>query len=177
MNMIDITSSPARDYALVKQTLAFIKENWREQPTLETIAEQAGLSPHHLQRLFTRWAGISPKRFVQYLTATHAKQLLANAHSVLDTAYETGLSGPGRLHDLLVAVEAMTPGEFKTRGAGLVIRYGRHATPFGDCILAASERGVCKLSFLNGEGNFPHRCISSFRRFKTYRNIIDTNCC
>jgi AraC family transcriptional regulator of adaptative response/methylated-DNA-[protein]-cysteine methyltransferase len=140
------------DYDRIAAAIHYLEENYRDQPELDDLAAYLHLSPFHLQRLFTRWAGISPKRFVQYLTAAHAKQLLANAHSVLDTAYETGLSGPGRLHDLLVAVEAMTPGEFKTRGAGLAIRYGRHATPFGDCILAASERGVCKLSFLEGDG-------------------------
>jgi AraC family transcriptional regulator of adaptative response/methylated-DNA-[protein]-cysteine methyltransferase len=140
------------DYQRIAEAIRYLEENYRHQPELDDLAAHLHLSPFHLQRLFTRWAGISPKRFVQYLTAAHAKQLLANAHSVLDATYETGLSSPGRLHDLLVAVEAMTPGEYKTQGGGLVIRYGRHATPFGDCILAATERGVCKLSFLEDEG-------------------------
>jgi len=105
-----------------------------------------------LQRLFTRWAGISPKRFVQFLTAQHAKELLAEAHSVLDATYDSGLSSPSRLHDLLVATEAVTPGEFKSKGAGLHIRYGRHATPFGEAILAATERGICKFAFLDTTG-------------------------
>jgi AraC family transcriptional regulator of adaptative response/methylated-DNA-[protein]-cysteine methyltransferase len=146
------TIAMTTDYQRIAEAIRYLEENYRDQPELDDLAAHLHLSPFHLQRLFTRWAGISPKRFVQYLTAEHAKQLLANAHSVLDAAYETGLSSPGRLHDLLVAVEGMTPGEYKTQGSGLMIHYGRHATPFGDCIVAATERGVCKLSFLDGEG-------------------------
>ncbi len=111
-----------------------------------------GVSPFHLQRVFTRWAGISPKRFLQYLTLAHAKDLLAESKPVLEAAYDSGLSGPGRLHDLFVTVEAVTPGEYKAQGAGLRIQYGRHETPFGECLLAVTERGVCGLSFLNGDG-------------------------
>jgi AraC family transcriptional regulator, regulatory protein of adaptative response / methylated-DNA-[protein]-cysteine methyltransferase len=137
------------DYQRVAEAIHYLETNYRDQPNLEALAAHLHLSPFHLQRLFTRWAGISPKRFVQYLTAEHAKGLLANAHSVLDAAYDAGLSGPGRLHDLLIATEAVTPGEFKSRGEGLTIRYGRHATPFGDALLAATERGICKFSFLD----------------------------
>ncbi|MFO0994342.1 MAG: bifunctional helix-turn-helix domain-containing protein/methylated-DNA--[protein]-cysteine S-methyltransferase [Hyphomicrobiales bacterium] len=147
MNMIDITSSPARDYALVKQTLAFIKENWREQPTLETIAEQAGLSPHHLQRLFTRWAGLSPKAFLQAVTLDHARGLLRDSASILDTAYEVGLSGPGRLHDLFVTHEGMSPGLYKAKGKGLVIQYGFHACPFGNALVMITDQGLAGLAF------------------------------
>ena len=98
--------------------MAFIKENWREQPSLETIADQAGLSPHHLQRLFTRWAGLSPKAFLQAVTLDRARDLLRDSASILDTAYEVGLSGPGRLHDLFVTHEGMTPGLYKAQGQG-----------------------------------------------------------
>jgi AraC family transcriptional regulator of adaptative response/methylated-DNA-[protein]-cysteine methyltransferase len=147
MNMIDITSSPARDYALVKQTLAFIKENWREQPTLETIADQAGLSPHHLQRLFTRWAGLSPKAFLQAVTLDHARGLLRDSASILDTAYEVGLSGPGRLHDLFVTHEGMSPGLYKAKGKGLVIHYGFHACPFGNALVMITDQGLAGLAF------------------------------
>ncbi|MBX3010885.1 MAG: methylated-DNA--[protein]-cysteine S-methyltransferase [Caldilineaceae bacterium] len=140
------------DYERIAQAIQFLEEHYQEQPSLDELAARLALSPFHLQRLFTQWAGVSPKRFVQYLTAEHAKTLLANAHSVLDTAYATGLSGPSRLHDLLLATEAVTPGEFKTQGAGLPITYGRHATPFGDCLLAVTHRGICQLLFLS-EGN------------------------
>ena len=147
MNMIDITSSPARDYALVKQTLAFIKENWREQPTLETIADQAGLSPHHLQRLFTRWAGLSPKAFLQAVTLDRARDLLRDSASILDTAYEVGLSGPGRLHDLFVTHEGMSPGLYKAKGKGLTIQYGFHDCPFGTALVMITDQGLAGLAF------------------------------
>jgi AraC family transcriptional regulator of adaptative response/methylated-DNA-[protein]-cysteine methyltransferase len=140
------------DYQRIAQAIEYLETNYREQPDLDDLAAHLNLSPFHLQRLFTRWAGISPKRFVQYLTAEHAKQRLAEEESVLDAAYDAGLSGPGRLHDLLIATEAVTPGEFKSKGTGLEIYYGRHTTPFGDCLLAATSRGICKLTFLDEEG-------------------------
>jgi AraC family transcriptional regulator, regulatory protein of adaptative response / methylated-DNA-[protein]-cysteine methyltransferase len=139
------------DYARVEQAIRFLEQRFQEQPSLEAVAGALGLSPAHFQRLFRRWAGISPKRFVQYLTAEYAKQLLASSKSVLDVAYEAGLSGPGRLHDLFVGVEAMTPGEWKQQGAGLTIRYGVHPTPFGEALLALTERGICGLAFLSEE--------------------------
>lgn len=137
------------DYGRVAQAIEYLEGHYQQQPTLDDVAEHLHLSPFHLQRIFTRWAGVSPKRFVQYLTALHAKQLLANAHSVLDATYETGLSSPGRLHDLLIATEAVTPGEFKNKGEGLQISYGRHTTPFGDCLLAVTRRGICALAFVD----------------------------
>ncbi|MCX6050571.1 MAG: methylated-DNA--[protein]-cysteine S-methyltransferase [Chloroflexi bacterium] len=139
------------DYQRIAEAIRYLESNFREQPDLDVLAAHLGLSPFYLQRLFTRWAGISPKRFIQFLTAEHAKQLLEDSHSVLDATYETGLSSPSRLHDLMIAIEAVTPGEFKNKGAGLQIFYGRHATPFGDCLLAATERGICLLTFLDGE--------------------------
>lgn len=145
------TLLPSTDYQRIAAAIQYLEANFREQPELDDLAAHLGLSPFHLQRLFTRWAGISPKRFVQFLTAEHAKQLLANAHSVLDATYESGLSSPSRLHDLFIATEAVTPGEYKNKGEGLQIDYGRHTTPFGDCLLAATERGVCKLTFLDAE--------------------------
>jgi AraC family transcriptional regulator of adaptative response/methylated-DNA-[protein]-cysteine methyltransferase len=129
-----------------------LEANQLEQPSLEELAGHLAISPFHLQRLFKRWAGISPKRFLQFLTVEHAKGLLAQSHSLLDAAYASGLSGPGRLHDLFVSVEAMTPGEFKEGGKGLTIHYGIHPTPFGDSLLAVTARGVCGLTFLNGGG-------------------------
>ena len=140
------------DYQLIAAAIAYLEANHRGQPSLEELAAHLAISPFHLQRLFKRWAGISPKRFVQFLTVEHAKQLLVESRTMLDAAYETGLSGPGRLHDLFVNVEAMTPGEFKLRGRGLTIQYGFHATPFGECLLAITERGVCGLNFTGEAG-------------------------
>jgi len=115
------------------------------------VARHVHLSEHHFQRLFTRWAGVSPKRFLQYLTVEHAKSRLAESQNVLDLAGTVGLSGPGRLHDLFVTLEAMSPGEYKARGAGLEIRYGIQSSPFGPALIAVSPRGICGLHFLDSE--------------------------
>lgn len=139
------------DYYRIADALQFLEQHYREQPNLDDVAAYAGLSPAHFQRLFRRWAGISPKRFLQYLTIDYAKTQLADSHTVLDAAYAAGLSSPGRLHDLFVNVDAVTPGEFKQQGVGLEIRYGFHATPFGDCILAVTPRGICTLNFVDKE--------------------------
>src|SRR5436190_408834 len=147
MNMIDISHSPARDYATVRKMLAFITENWREQPSLETIAEEAGLSPHHLQRVFTRWAGLSPKAFLQAVTLDHARGLLRDSASILDASYELGLSGPGRLHDLFVTHEGMSPGIYKAHGRGLNISYGFHDCPFGRALILITSEGLAGLAF------------------------------
>lgn len=138
---------PTTDYARVERAIRFLDEHAREQPGLDTVAAAAGLSPYHFQRLFRRWAGISPKRFLQFLTADHARELLARAHGTLDTALASGLSGGGRLHDLMVNVYAATPGELRNGGAGLTIRYGFAPTPFGDCLAARTARGICHLAF------------------------------
>lgn len=136
------------DYERIEAAIRYLEINVTEQPDLKEVAAHIGLSEYHFQRLFSRWAGISPKRFLQYLTVQHAKQLLKESNSLLDTTYETGLSSPGRLHDLFVTLEAMTPGEYKQQGAGLVINYGFHMSPFGEFLLAATERGVCNLLFV-----------------------------
>ncbi len=138
------------DYATIADAIDYIYQHKSVQPSLADVASHVGMSPSHLQRTFTRWAGVSPKRFLQYLTLEHAKTLLDKSKPVLEAAYDAGLSGPGRLHDLFVTVEGVTPGEYKTGGAGLTIEYGWHATPFGECLLAVTERGVCGLSFLKG---------------------------
>jgi AraC family transcriptional regulator, regulatory protein of adaptative response / methylated-DNA-[protein]-cysteine methyltransferase len=138
------------DYQRIGQAIRFLEDNVDRQPDLAEVAAHVGLSEYHFQRLFTRWAGISPKRFLQFLTKENAKALLART-SVLEAAYAAGLSGPGRLHDLFVQAEAVTPGEFKSKGAGLEIRYGFHPTPFGECLLARTERGVCFLAFVDGD--------------------------
>ncbi|MDQ2105061.1 methylated-DNA--[protein]-cysteine S-methyltransferase [Azospirillum isscasi] len=141
----------ARRHRAIAAAIRHLVENWQDQPALDELAEVAGMSPFHFQRLFTQWAGISPKRFLQFLTLDNAKRLLAENHSVLDVALDVGLSGPSRLHDLFVACEAMTPGEYKTLGGGLTIRWGLHATPFGPSLVATTERGVCWLSFAEEE--------------------------
>lgn len=136
------------DYNRVAQAIAFIRQHHRSQPDLATVAQAIGLSEAHFQRLFTRWAGISPKRFLQYLTVEYAKAQISQTRNLLDLTLETGLSSPGRLHDLFVTLEAISPGEFKTGGAGLQIDYGIHATPFGPMLLATTHRGICNLHFL-----------------------------
>ncbi len=135
------------DYELVKHTLAFISENWRDQPSLDTLADQAGLSAAHLQRLFTRWAGLSPKAFLQAVTLDHARELLRDSASILDASYELGLSGPGRLHDLFVTHEGMSPGIYKARGRGLEIAYGFHDCPFGRALILVTNEGLAGLAF------------------------------
>lgn len=139
---------PTTDYDRVEAALRFLHEHRHEQPDLRSVARAVHLSEFHFQRLFQRWAGISPKRFLQFLTAGHARSRLDASRSVLQTSLEVGLSGPGRLHDLLVSVDAVTPGEWKQRGRGLVIRWGVHSSPFGPCMLATTARGVCALEFL-----------------------------
>ncbi len=140
------------DYEVVRRAIAFISRRWREQPSLERIADHVGLKPLALQRLFTRWAGLSPKGFVQALTLDHARALLTDSASVLDAAFEVGLSGPGRLHDLFVSHEAMTPGAYKARGEGLVMRYGFHASPFGAALVMTTDRGLAGLAFADPGG-------------------------
>ena len=135
------------DYELVKHTLAFISENWRDQPSLETLADQAGISATHLQRLFTRWAGLSPKAFLQAVTLDHARGLLRDSASILETSYELGLSGPGRLHDLFVTHEGMSPGLYKAKGRGLTMTYGFHDCPFGRALILITSEGLAGLAF------------------------------
>jgi AraC family transcriptional regulator, regulatory protein of adaptative response / methylated-DNA-[protein]-cysteine methyltransferase len=140
------------DYQLVEHALHYLADNYQHQPELQEIAASVGYSEFHFQRLFSRWVGISPKRFLQFLTKEHARQLLDGASSVLDASYQSGLSGTGRLHDLFVACEAVTPGEYKNRGEGLTVAYAFHATPFGECLLAVTGRGICGLSFVSSGG-------------------------
>ncbi len=138
----------ARDYQRMEAILEWLVENFESQPPLEIIAARAGLTPYHFQRMFSRWVGLSPKKFVQFLSLEHAKRCLDASESVLDTAFSTGLSGAGRLHDLFVTLEAVTPGQYKQRGLGLTIRYGYHPSPFGECLILTTERGVCGLAFV-----------------------------
>ncbi len=136
------------DYRTVEQAIAFLAGNAKRQPDLQEVAAAVGLSEYHFQRLFTRWAGISPKRFLQFLTKEHAKALLDRSANLLDTTVQVGLSSLSRLHDLFITTEAVTPGEYRNRGSGLVIRYGLHATPFGTCLIGITDRGICHLGFV-----------------------------
>jgi len=136
-----------RDYDSVRRAIAFISKHWRSQPEIEAVADAAGLTPDELHHLFRRWAGLTPKAFMQALTLDHAKQLLSGSASVLDAALDSGLSGPGRLHDLFVTHEAMSPGEWKTGGAGMTLRFGFHPSPFGVAVVMITARGLAGLAF------------------------------
>lgn len=138
----------SRDYARIAEAIAYLHAHRRAQPDLAAVARHLDLSEPHLQRLFTRWAGISPKRFLQSLTLEDARARLAATRAVLDLSLDVGLSGPSRLHDLFVTLDAVSPGEAKSGGRGLTLRYGVHPTPFGEALIALSPRGICTLHFL-----------------------------
>jgi AraC family transcriptional regulator of adaptative response/methylated-DNA-[protein]-cysteine methyltransferase len=137
----------SEDYRRVERAIAFLDDRWQEQPPLEAIAAHVGLSAFHFQRLFHRWAGVSPKRFVQWLTLEHAKDRLRDSATVLDATFDAGLSASSRLHDLFVRLEAVTPGEYRNLGRGLEIQWGRHDSPFGPAFVATTARGICALGF------------------------------
>jgi AraC family transcriptional regulator of adaptative response/methylated-DNA-[protein]-cysteine methyltransferase len=137
------------DYARIEKAIRYLDAHRAEQPALAAVARHVGLSSAHFQRMFTRWAGISPKRFLQHRTAEIVKRLLRERRSVLDASYEAGLSGSSRLHDLIVNAEAVSPGEFQRAGEGLVVKFGFHPSPFGECLIAVTPRGICHLAFVN----------------------------
>jgi AraC family transcriptional regulator of adaptative response/methylated-DNA-[protein]-cysteine methyltransferase len=147
------------DYRRVEKAIRFIEAHALRQPSLSETAAHAGLSEFHFQRLFSRWVGISPKRFLQFLTKEYARTLLEESRDVLSVTYDAGLSSPGRLHELFVTCEAVTPGEVKRRGEGLTIEYGFHPSPFGRCLIAKTERGICGLSFV--QENLPETALAS----------------
>jgi len=140
------------DYGRIEKTVSYLEGNFLRQPSLSEIADHVHLTEFHFQRLFSRWVGISPKRFLQYMTKEYAKKLLADSENLLDVTFDAGLSSPGRLYDLFVNCEAVTPGQYKDKGKDIIIRYGFHPSPFGECLLAATERGICALRFVF-EGN------------------------
>lgn len=140
------------DYARIRDALQFVTDRAKRQPSIEEIAEHVGLSPSHFHHLFKRWAGITPKAFLQAVTIDHARRLLRDNASVLDASLELGLSGPGRLHDLFVTQEAMTPGEYKTGGRGLALTYGFHPSPFGEALAVVAPRGLAGLGFVDAAG-------------------------
>jgi AraC family transcriptional regulator, regulatory protein of adaptative response / methylated-DNA-[protein]-cysteine methyltransferase len=148
MSNSDDTFVDSRDFARIARAIRYIDDQFQDQPRLADIAAHTGLSEFHFNRLFRRWAGVTPKQYLAFVTGTAAKGALLTQPSVLDAAYSVGLSGPGRLHDLIVTLDAMTPGELKLLGRGTVIRYGFSDTPFGRALLATTSRGVCHLVFV-----------------------------
>ena len=143
----------SRDYVRMEAALEWLADRWQDHPTLEDAASAAGLSPHHFQRLFTRWAGVSPKTFVAAIAHAEARRSLAKGETVLDAAFDAGLSGPSRLHDLFIAHEAATPGETRRRGEGLALTFGYAPTPFGRGLFVLSLRGLAGLAFVDAEGD------------------------
>jgi AraC family transcriptional regulator of adaptative response/methylated-DNA-[protein]-cysteine methyltransferase len=161
-----------RDYDSVRRAIAFISERWRNQPTIEAMADASGCTADELHHLFRRWAGLTPKGFMQALTLDHAKGLLRDSASVLDAALDSGLSGPGRLHDLFVTHEAMSPGEWKNGGEGMTLRFGFHPSPFGTAVVIASERGLAGLAFADA-GEEPAALADMKRRWPRATYIED----
>src|SRR5450759_4722019 len=162
----------AADYDIVRRAIAHIRGNWRSQPEIDTIADAAGVSPTDLHHLFRRWCGLTPKAFLQALTLNHARELLRASASVLETSYEVGLSGPGRLHDLFVTHEAMSPGEWKAGGEGLTITYGFHPCPFGTALVMNTPRGLAGLAL--ADASKERKALSDMRsRWPKARYVED----
>ena len=141
------------DFERIEKAILFIKEHFKEQPELDEVAKQVHLSPYHFQRLFKNWAGVSPKKFLQYISIEHAKTMLQSNASLADVSFETGLSGTGRLHDLFINIEGMTPGEYKNGGESLQINYSHAETPFGDVLIASTQKGICHIAFTQGSNS------------------------
>jgi AraC family transcriptional regulator, regulatory protein of adaptative response / methylated-DNA-[protein]-cysteine methyltransferase len=160
------------DYERIKKAIEFIHANFQRQPDLDAVAKEVHLSPFHFQRLFKDWAGVSPKKFLQYISLQHAKKLLQD-HTVTDTAYETGLSGSGRLHDLFINIEGMTPGEYKNGGEQLHINYSFAETPFGNIIVASTSKGICHLAFADDEKEALLQLQTQFPKAQ-FRQVVDT---
>lgn len=162
------------DYNRIERAIHFIEENFQQQPSLKEIADHVALSEFHFNRLFSKWAGTSPQRFMRFLTKEFAKEKLAQSDNLLDATFESGLSSTSRLHDLFVSYEAMTPAEFKARGEGLTIHYGIHETPFGQCLIAVTGRGITDLRFLENEDK--DEVINQLKEdFTKAEIIIDNN--
>jgi len=159
------------DYERIKKAIEFIHSNFQQQPDLDAVAKEVYLSPFHFQRLFKDWAGVSPKKFLQYISLQHAKQLLQH-HTVADTAYETGLSGSSRLHDLFVTIEGMTPGEYKNGGEQLHINYSFAESPFGNIIVASTAKGICHLAFADDEKAALKQLQSQFPN-ASFKQVVD----
>jgi AraC family transcriptional regulator, regulatory protein of adaptative response / methylated-DNA-[protein]-cysteine methyltransferase len=147
--IFSVPQGPIADYDHVRRAIAYISSHWRGQPEVDEIAAAVGLSASHVTHLFRRWAGLTPKAFCQAITLDHARRLLKDSASVLDASLEVGLSGPGRLHDLFVTHEAMSPGEYAAAGSGLTLRYGFHASPFGEALIVITDRGLAALGWVD----------------------------
>jgi AraC family transcriptional regulator of adaptative response/methylated-DNA-[protein]-cysteine methyltransferase len=166
------------NYNRIAEAIDYIKANFQEQPSLDLVAEKVNLSPFHFQRLFTEWAGVSPKKFLQYISVGHAKEILKNRQANLsDAAFETGLSGTSRLHDLFVNIEGMTPGEFKNGGELLTINYSYAESPFGNIIVASTQKGICYMAFAEDENTGFQNLQSQFPNagFKQVVDMIQQN--
>ena len=166
------------NFSRIAEAIGYIKDNFKTQPGLEEVAEKIHVSPFHFQRLFTEWAGVSPKKFLQYITVEHAKKMLKESRaSLFDTAFETGLSGTGRLHDLFINIEGMTPGEYKNGGENLLINYSFAESPFGNIIVASTSRGICHIAFADDD----KKALSDLQRhfpnahFKQMVDLIQQN--
>jgi AraC family transcriptional regulator of adaptative response/methylated-DNA-[protein]-cysteine methyltransferase len=163
------------NYKRIAKAIDFIRDHFKEQPTLNQVAETVHLSPYHFQRLFTEWAGVSPKKFMQYISVEYAKQLLKERQATLfDTAQETGFSGTSRLHDLFINIEGMTPGEFKNGGENLTINYSFAESPFGPLLVASTPKGICHMSFIHDETQAFESLKSRFPKAK-YHQMLDKN--
>ena len=160
------------NYNRVEAAISYIRDNFKRQPSLYEIAEKVHLSPFHFQRMFTDWAGVSPKKFLQFLTIDHAKKMLGNQLSLMDAAVDTGLSGTSRLHDLFVKIEGITPGEYKNGGANLSINYSYAESPFGNIIIASTPKGICHISFADTEEAGVIAIQTAFPNAR-YRQMVD----
>ena len=161
------------NYERIAAAIRFIEENRQEQPKLEAVAEHVNMSPFHFQRIFQEWAGITPKHFLQYLNVEYAKYILQKTHaSLLDTAYEVGLSGTGRLHDLFVNIEGMTPGEYKNGGENLSINYSFAESPFGEIFVASTSKGICCMEFADNHEIAFNSLLQKFPNAK-FSQIVD----
>ena len=161
------------NYQRIQTAIEFISANFQEQPDLEAVAKEVHMSPFHFQRMFSDWAGVSPKKFLQYISVEHAKNLLNENKSLSDTSFETGLSGTSRLHDLFINIEGMTPGEYKNGGEKLQIKYSFAETPFGNIIVASTTKGVCRLAFADEEVQALKELMNLFPSAH-YRQVVDT---
>lgn len=169
-----MTEQEQINYNRIAEAIAYIKRNFKEQPSLNDIAESIHLSPYHFQRLFTDWAGVSPKKFIQYISIEYAKQLLKEKRATLfETAYQTGLSGTSRLHDLFINIEGMTPGEFKNGGENLSINYSFAESPFGNIIVASTKKGICHMAFFEDKNEALSALNKRFRNAH-YSQVVDT---
>lgn len=166
------------NYQRIEEAIGYIRENFQQQPNLDEVAEQVHLSPYHFQRMFTDWAGVSPKKFLQYISTSYAKRLLKDKQATLfEAAHETGLSGPSRLHDLFVNIEGMTPAEYKNGGINLTINYSFADSPFGDIIIASTPKGICYLAFVSDKKAALNELIGQFpnAQFSQHLDMMQQN--